>query len=687
MEHQAHTVEIHQSGLIEGSAFGIDAESQAHVFGILRNYMYKNKIRAVLREYATNAWDAHIKAGKGNLPIKIVLPTKLSSNLIIRDFGLGLSEEDIFRIYPKYGTSTKRDSNEANGYFGIGCKSAFAYSDTFTVISRFNGLKSTYVALQDEGRGQFNLMHREACDPSDTGIEINIPVHTKDVTEFEREAQYIFQFFYPTPQINCKITLYPVSTCEKLGGSTLPYNSPSSWVAIMGVVAYPLDFTDMRDEISAAGFTNMVKSIGAGVLHFNIGDVDVAASREALSYTLKTKRAIVGKLERLTATSMDEACAFFADATKTPWEKRTFLRKFYARTCLNVLDEHKPYLRDQPLWSLVDGDGNPDPEAGPKTFRLGIKKGRNFQPVHTILSKTCHGLVIFNTRGTLTDEGHYLVVLPHKKVALEKVRAELDEYLSIALLKGIPITLLSDIPQEDEDAIGKTINAKHKVKRFVWNGGSHNVRSKNWDVVEVMPQADDVFVILSHFEPVGDIDFQVHSHEQLLRYLGVKNFPKIYGVKTTVSEPVHAQDIEGTEYSVWIQQAIAKALSENAEVREMMDAMSWYRMAPHGHKYWMKWADHLSKDHPLILHLQTWDVACDKIRSYQQSHLAEQLWRFLNAKKENPHVEKLEALLNVYPLWAATSRPLDIIYHDRNLLHWVEYIHLIDENNKRKNAS
>ena len=45
------------------------------------------------------------------------------------------SREDIFDIYATYGESTKRFTNSQNGQLGLGCKSGFAYSNSFLVIS------------------------------------------------------------------------------------------------------------------------------------------------------------------------------------------------------------------------------------------------------------------------------------------------------------------------------------------------------------------------------------------------------------------------------------------------------------------------------------------------------------------------------------------------------------------------
>ena len=74
----------------------------------------------------------------------------LAAACSVRDYGPGLSHDDMFRVFTRYGRSTKRDSNEVVGMLGIGSKSGFAYADTFTVVSRHGGRVRTYVAALDE---------------------------------------------------------------------------------------------------------------------------------------------------------------------------------------------------------------------------------------------------------------------------------------------------------------------------------------------------------------------------------------------------------------------------------------------------------------------------------------------------------------------------------------------------------
>ena len=65
------------------------------LFNVLRNQLYSDKELAIIREYSTNAADAHVEAGIADTPIEITLPTKLSPTFKIRDFGLALNDSEI----------------------------------------------------------------------------------------------------------------------------------------------------------------------------------------------------------------------------------------------------------------------------------------------------------------------------------------------------------------------------------------------------------------------------------------------------------------------------------------------------------------------------------------------------------------------------------------------------------------
>jgi len=283
--------------------FGIDQEDIGFVIDLLRNQIYSNKILAVVREYTTNAVDAHKDVGKPNLPISVNLPTRFNPHFTVRDYGHGLSHDDVCNIYVRYCKSTKRQSNAFTGQLGIGCKSGFAYGDSFTVTSFHEGIKTTYVAQIDETSQGKIIKMDETESKEKSGIEIKIAVAEEDIYSFNSEALKLFKYFKVKPKLTgsnepikeFKKTLegddwYIV---EQEQSHNYGYSRSSNRaVAVMGNIGYPID-ADVIKNLDE----HQQSILEHGELHiqFDIGDLSIAPSREALEYTRKTQAKIKEK--------------------------------------------------------------------------------------------------------------------------------------------------------------------------------------------------------------------------------------------------------------------------------------------------------------------------------------------------------------------------------------------------------
>jgi hypothetical protein len=289
-------VNVVTQGIQGAVSFGIKHEGLAHIFNVLRNQLYSDKILAVLREYSCNAVDAHTEAGV-NRPIEITLPSRLSLELKIRDYGMGLSEQDIQEIYAFYGESTKRKSNSLIGQLGLGSKSAFAYGDNFVINSFYNGIKTTYNAYIDPSQiGQIATL---ASSPSNeaNGVEIVISVKPSDCETFVSTARTLFTHFKVKPIVRgvadftyeTRTPLYSGNDWRLLKADRNGnYNRQAS--AIMGNIAYKISESALKlDENNAdeAVIERLLSNCDIE-LDVAIGDLDIAASREGLQYTDRT---------------------------------------------------------------------------------------------------------------------------------------------------------------------------------------------------------------------------------------------------------------------------------------------------------------------------------------------------------------------------------------------------------------
>ena len=88
--------QVVQSHDFDSVNFTIDAEDMSYVASLLRNN-YSNPTLAVVREISANALDANIEANASR-KVEVTIPSKLNPHFVVRDFGGGLSESDIFGL-------------------------------------------------------------------------------------------------------------------------------------------------------------------------------------------------------------------------------------------------------------------------------------------------------------------------------------------------------------------------------------------------------------------------------------------------------------------------------------------------------------------------------------------------------------------------------------------------------------
>ena len=316
---------VHSEGFQSESFFSIKQDNLAHIFGILRNQLYSNKPLAVIREYCTNAFDAHVDAGKADEPIIVTIPTHISPNLIIRDNGNGLTTEQVYQIFASYGESTKRATNEQVGMLGLGSKSAFCYVDSFTITSYNNGAKAVYNAYIDTTQiGKISLTHTEPTD--ETGLEIKINVNTNDISSFNYEIFDFLKFFNPKPIIlnndAIKRQIADFDLKPILSGGNWKVIKRGDWnnsraLITMGNVNYPVSISSLP-SLELREFLNDFKHYDLYV-NVPIGTVKPSASRESLDMNTKTTNSVMDAFNQVKDEIQAEYCKKI-ESSKSMWE-------------------------------------------------------------------------------------------------------------------------------------------------------------------------------------------------------------------------------------------------------------------------------------------------------------------------------------------------------------------------------
>lgn len=287
------------SGSLGHGEFTISSSSK--MMSVLSDMLYANKIKAVIRELSTNAWDATKEAGAENFEVH--LPTYSKPLFYIRDYGPGMTPERVRDVYATYGESTKEGTNEYIGCLGLGSKTPFCYHTKTSVVTVWNGgYKRIYnLYLGSNGKPQYDIVYEQPSNEPN-GVKVEFPVHNKDIGSFFHEAKAVYKYFEKLPVlVSGKLDIE--KTVPEMTGKGWEYSKTqgTSYI-IMGNIAYPID-----DEVisSSVEEENTVLSMGFNIFA-DIGSVDIQPNREGLQYNpvttayiMKRVRAIIQEVRHI----------------------------------------------------------------------------------------------------------------------------------------------------------------------------------------------------------------------------------------------------------------------------------------------------------------------------------------------------------------------------------------------------
>lgn len=302
----------------ERVGMSIDESALSHIMSVLTD-LYSDPEMAVIREYSTNALDAHVSAGIAR-PIEITTPTPLSPFFRVRDYGEGLNAEDIRNVFSRYGTSTKRDSNDVVGMLGLGCKSALTYSDSFTLTGIRDGIATEVLVSRDEdGAGSMTIVETRATDEP-SGVSVVVPA--KSGNTFERKSADFFRYW------ESGTVLVNGSAPKRIDGlwlsdRILMTSEADTETIVMGNVPYPVPNPRHASSQYVSGVGYVRHSLVAFV---DIGEVTFTPSRESLQTTKRTTATIERVREEMASLIESSVTKQIADA-KSPAEALRLYRE------------------------------------------------------------------------------------------------------------------------------------------------------------------------------------------------------------------------------------------------------------------------------------------------------------------------------------------------------------------------
>jgi len=504
-------------------------------FKILYGDLYSDKIRAVVRELSTNAHDSHVFAGKSDVPFEIHLPNELEPFFYVRDFGTGLSPEQVCGekdgIYITFCDSNKIHSNDATGCLGLGSKSPLTYTDNFSVESNYNGVKYSYAMFLDE-EGQPCIAPLGQCDTTEpNGLKVEFGVKEKDFEEFYGKVADVLSWFKVRPNVVGKVD-FEFNEREYLRKTDrygIHKERQEESRVVMGNVAYPVrsgDFYHKLDDIERA-----VVEYGVD-LFVEIGEVEFVPSREKLSYTDKTIAAVRDRLADA-IKSIREELETQVLAQPSVWAARRMLHdikhsilgkvrslgtvEYHGKEIAEYVSFHKMVEKTMPTMDRT----NP---LYPKQEMVSKRKEHYRRYDEETLH--CDGTKIY-----LNDLPHGGYARIHKDVRdnhgrnvymLTGVSQEFLDYTGIGEV-AIKASSLPPIERAKREVVASD-GTRTYVKRTVlqeYQSSGGNYMTDWWTDVEVDPRAGGIYVVVAYGQIV-DGEVKTLPSDIRKRYNAVK---------------------------------------------------------------------------------------------------------------------------------------------------------------------
>jgi hypothetical protein len=302
-------------------------------FKIFSDNLYKNKHAAIIRELSCNAKDAY-PVNETNKEYHVHLPCLENPVFWIRDFGTGMSEEQMKSVYTTYFSSTKDKTNEFTGCLGLGSKTPFSYTDSFNVISYQNGKAYYYNAFMNPDGIPQLAKFMELDTEERNGFKVEFNVKPNDFRSFHNNAAKIYSFFDNKPTVfsgseKCELVC-SYSMPDFNGKDYVFHNNSLSGEAtmIMGSIAYPLYLNQFMDEDDKE--VELFHSSYKVMYKCPIGLFDIAPSREEISYDKitieKLKEFIKGHIKDFVENNIQKKMKDIENAP-TMWEAKEVLAK------------------------------------------------------------------------------------------------------------------------------------------------------------------------------------------------------------------------------------------------------------------------------------------------------------------------------------------------------------------------
>lgn len=268
-------------------------------------------------------------------------PGYLGDELVFRT-----SDNEIIRapgLYTTIFNSTKAEDNDQIGAYGLGSKSPFAVTDSFTVESRFEGKIHRFLMYLNESRipcADLITKDMETRDPKplDTdeynGLTVNVPIRASQYHKFAEQLSSLCRVM-ELKDLPIITNASHMGKIDQIDRSHRVYDTyiqsknsadyGSQHYAVMGGVAYPIDITQLATENN-----NLLKKFPSTYTFFPLGAMNVPPSREDITYDEFGRNALNKKIGELRTGLMNEALLDVEQAYRQGPIKAYYARQKYS---------------------------------------------------------------------------------------------------------------------------------------------------------------------------------------------------------------------------------------------------------------------------------------------------------------------------------------------------------------------
>lgn len=322
-------------GDIQEFKTSIDPKNLEFITTLLSSNLYSDPEQSFIREIVSNAWDSHVEAGTTDTPVIIRFKRDTYNwEVTIRDFGTGLSPERFQEVYCNIGSSTKRESNEFIGGFGIGRYSSLACTNTVYITSYYEGTAFLYVMVKSGNTITTNLVMKKPTEEKN-GVEVTIK-NIYNIYPYEKALKYIV--FFPNVYVDGIDNEVNDTKLKRFNNFAVASESIDTKI-LLGNVLYPCN-----TKLLSIASKNFLRSIGSSgiVIKFNVGEISITPNRESIIYSSDT----ISKIEDRIRAAKAELDTMMSNKFNKDYDN---LYEYYKVTsnsiCYNPLDDSYHFFK------------------------------------------------------------------------------------------------------------------------------------------------------------------------------------------------------------------------------------------------------------------------------------------------------------------------------------------------------